>query len=56
MQISRSIGDFQIKSKEYGENNKALIPIPEILSFQTNKYTDFIILGCKLNNLIILFS
>ena len=30
-----------------GENNKALIPEPEILSFQMNKYTDFIIMGCK---------
>ena len=62
LSVSRTIGDIEAKSIQFGGNPQVIIPLPDVFSFDLQKIDiDFIILGCdgiydQLNNEEILDS
>ena len=47
LSVSRTIGDIEAKSIQFGGNPQVIIPLPDVFSFDLQKIdVDFIILGC----------
>ena len=47
LSVSRTIGDIEAKSVQFGGNPQVIIPLPDVFSFDLEKIDiDFIVLGC----------
>ena len=53
LSVSRTFGDIEAKREKFGGNPNVVIATPEIKEFMIDDKMDFLLLGCRLQNILI---